>query len=53
MDGLGIVDSALASGIGKVKGVKSAGTRTGNWLTHTQAQALLDAPRQRHSKGDA
>jgi hypothetical protein len=35
-----MVDAPLASGIGKVKGVKSAGTRTGNWLTQTQAQAL-------------
>src|SRR5258708_21747664 len=38
-----LVDAQLASGIGKVKGVKSAGTRTGNWLTQTQAQALPDA----------
>jgi site-specific recombinase XerD len=46
-----LVDPQLASGIGKVKGVKSAGTRTGNWLTQTQAQALLDAPDTATLKG--
>jgi integrase len=34
-----------------VKGVKSAGTRTGNWLTQAQAQALLDAPDAATLKG--
>lgn len=40
----GMVDPTLANGIARVKGVKSAGERVGNWLTHDQAQALLDAP---------
>lgn len=46
-----LVDPQLASGVGKVKGVKSAGTRTGNWLTQIQAQALLDAPDTASLKG--
>jgi site-specific recombinase XerD len=46
-----LIDAQLASGVGKVKGVKSAGTRTGNWLTQTQAQALLDAPNSETLKG--
>jgi site-specific recombinase XerD len=46
-----LVDSALASGIRNVKGVKSAGMRMGNWLTQTQAQALLDAPDTATLKG--
>jgi site-specific recombinase XerD len=40
----GLVDAALAEGVARVKGVKTAGVRTGNWLTREQAQALLDAP---------
>jgi len=30
--------------VAKVKGVPSAGTRTGNWLTQVEAQHLLDVP---------
>jgi site-specific recombinase XerD len=37
------VDQALANGIQAVKGVKSAGVRSGNWLTQEQAQTLLNA----------
>src|SRR3990172_788347 len=40
----GMIDPTLANGIARVKGVKSAGVRVGNWLTREQAQALLDAP---------
>lgn len=39
----GFLDSQLATGVAKVKGVPSAGTRTGNWLTQAEAQRLLDA----------
>jgi site-specific recombinase XerD len=46
-----LIDAQLASGVGKVKGVKSAGTRAGNWLTQAQAQALLDAPDAETLKG--
>jgi site-specific recombinase XerD len=40
----GVLDQGLANGIGKVRGVKTAGTRAGNWLTQEQAQRLLNAP---------
>jgi site-specific recombinase XerD len=40
----GLIDAAIANGVARVKGVKSSGVRTGNWLTLGQAQALLDAP---------
>ena len=41
----------LTAGIGRVKGVKSQGVRTGNWLSLQQAQALLNAPDVRTTKG--
>lgn len=47
----GLVDPALANGVKAVKGVKSAGVRSGNWLTREQAQALLDAPDTSTLKG--
>ena len=40
----GLIEQALANGIARVRGVKSAGVRAGNWLTKEQAQALLDLP---------
>lgn len=40
----GLVDHAAAEGIGRVKGVKQAGQRGGNWLTKEQAQRLLNSP---------
>lgn len=40
----GLIDPALAAGITRVKGVKTAGQRTGNWLSREQAQALLQQP---------
>jgi integrase len=40
----GLVDQTYANGIARVRGVKSAGVRVGNWLTPDQAQALLDTP---------
>jgi len=40
----GLMDAQLANGVARVKGVKSSGVRTGNWLTKEQAQRLLDAP---------
>ena len=39
-----LVDPVLANGISRVRGVKSAGVRTGNWLTRGEAQELLRAP---------
>jgi len=40
----GLVDQTLANGIKAVKSVKSAGVRSGNWLTKDQAQTLLNTP---------
>lgn len=40
----GLINNGLAVAIGKVKGVKTAGQRAGNWLTKGQAQELLDLP---------
>ncbi len=40
----GLLHSAIAQGISHVKGVKSEGVRTGNWLTLQQAEALLSLP---------
>ena len=39
-----LLDLALAGGIARVRGVKQAGTRSGNWLTREQAQTLFDCP---------
>jgi len=46
-----LLERDVAAGIKEVKGVKTAGTRTGNWLTQDQAQRLLDAPDLRTVKG--
>jgi integrase len=40
----GLIDVALVMGITRVRGVSQHGRRTGNWLTKTEAQRLLDAP---------
>src|SRR6267378_2195261 len=40
----GLLAPELAAGIARVKSVKSAGIRVGNWLSQRQAQALLSAP---------
>lgn len=45
------LDPAVANGVAKVKGVKMAGTRAGNWLTQEQAQALINAPDTSTLKG--
>lgn len=47
----GLLDASIANGIARVKGVKQAGVRSGNWLTKEQAQALLDAPNVSIVKG--
>ena len=38
------LDPHLASGIGRVKGVKREGVRTGNWLTVHLAEKLINTP---------
>ena len=40
----GLMQSELASGIGRVKGIKKEGVRTGNWLTVRQAETLINTP---------
>lgn len=45
------LDRNLASGIGRVKGVKREGIRTGNWLTVHQAEKFINAPDTATLKG--
>ena len=47
----GLLAPELASGIARIKGVRSHGVRVGNWLSLRQAQALLNAPDVRTKKG--
>ena len=47
----GLVDQDLAGGISRIKGVKSSGVRTGNWLTAQQAERLIEAPDTTRLKG--
>jgi integrase len=47
----GLLATALAVGIARIKGVRADGVRTGNWLSLSQAQALLSAPDIATTKG--
>jgi integrase len=47
----GFMDPVLASGIGRVKGIRREGVRTGNWLTARQAEDLINAPDTSSLKG--
>ena len=47
----GLLDPALATGIGATRGVKQQGIRAGNWLIKEQANALLNAPDPSSLKG--
>jgi site-specific recombinase XerD len=47
----GLIEQHLANGISKVKGVKSSGIRSGNWLTKDQAQELINSPDTSTLKG--
>jgi site-specific recombinase XerD len=47
----GMIDQALANGIKAVRGIKSAGVRSGNWLTREQAQELINTPNVETLKG--
>jgi integrase len=40
----GMLDPNIAAAVGRVKGVRREGRRTGNWLTRDQAKALLAVP---------
>lgn len=46
-----LLDPNIAAAIGRVKSVKAAGVRLGNWLDKDQAQALINAPNPRTLKG--
>src|ERR1035441_2243277 len=46
-----LMQSELASGIGRVKGIKREGVRTGNWLTVRQAETLISTPDTTTLKG--
>jgi integrase len=45
------MDQALANGIKAVRGVKTAGVRSGNWLGREQAQTLINSPDVETLKG--
>jgi site-specific recombinase XerD len=47
----GLLAPELASGIARIKGVRTHGVRVGNWLSLQQAQALLNVPNIRTKKG--
>jgi site-specific recombinase XerD len=47
----GLLAPELASGIARIKGVRSQGVRVGNWLSLRQAQTLLNTPDVRTKKG--
>lgn len=47
----GLLAPDLASGIARIKGVKSHGVRTCNWLSLQQAQRLLNTPNVTTKKG--
>src|ERR1700691_6191815 len=47
----GLLAPELASGIARIKGVRSHGVRVGNWLSLRQAQSLLNAPDISTKKG--
>lgn len=40
----GLIDQATACAIDRVEGLRQEGKRLGNWLTQSQAQAMLQAP---------
>jgi len=47
----GLFDAETARAIRSIKGVKEHGTRIGNWLSHEQAQGLLNTPDRGTRKG--
>jgi len=47
----GLIAETQGNGVAKVKGVKSSGVRSGNWLTLEQAQRLINAPDLSRLKG--
>jgi len=47
----GLIPEQIANGIKNVSGTRQEGQRSGNWLTKTQAQQLLNAPNCETLKG--
>ena len=47
----GVFSPEAAAAIGRVKGAKRHGTRTGNWLTQVQAEQMLALPDRDTNKG--
>lgn len=47
----GALDPQVANGIRAVKGARTEGRRTGNWLTREEAQEWLGAPDKRTARG--
>src|ERR1051326_3156439 len=47
----GLMLPELASGVGRVKGIRREGVKTGNWLTARQAEELINAPDTNTLKG--
>ncbi len=47
----GLMAAELASGIGRVKGIRREGIRIGNWLTARQAEKLINSPDTATLKG--
>jgi site-specific recombinase XerD len=47
----GLIEPSMVGGITRVKGVKSAGRRSGNWLPKDQAEALINSPDTSTLKG--
>ena len=48
---VGVLAPEVAAGIGKVRGVRQAGVRLGNWLTRDQTERLLRLPDVSRAKG--
>jgi len=48
----GLLAPELAGGIARIKGVKTLGVRVGNWLSLSQAQALLNGSTRRDARAD-
>lgn len=46
-----LIDAKLAEGATRVKGVKTPGTRSGNWLTIDEVSRLINAPDKETLKG--
>jgi len=46
-----LIEESQASAIGRVDNIKVQGKKLGNWLSHTQASAMLNAPDTSTIKG--